>query len=231
MKKNLIIILALVGLTACGTTEELESTPLEVEQLGPSDGVDHPEIQVPPTSAETKRLLVDQIIDSLPVVAGQKRNGQDMDWVINIEELGKSYDAFLLLARTLGKPDFVEVTQQNREPSALYIKFMGDMALDVCDSIVEADSDKSDPEDQVLTRFILSEAPGTDQEINDNLRYLTLRFWGHRVADDDDESLADIREVYSTAFDQATGGTGAKASQGWHAVCVALLTSPSFHLY
>jgi hypothetical protein len=230
MKRILIITLALGGLTTCGTTEEVESTPLEVQQLGPSDGVDHPEIEVPPTSAKIKRLLVDQIIDSLPVVAGQKKNGEDMNWVISIEELGKTYDAFLLLARTLGKPDFVEVTQQNREPSALYIKFMGDMALDVCDSVVEADAVQSDPEDRVLTRFIVSE-PATDQEINDNLRYLTLRFFGHRVADDDDESLADLRGVYSAAFDEAPGGTDNKASLGWHAVCVALLTSPSFHLY
>ena len=51
-----------------------------------------------------------------------------------------------------------------------------------------------------------------------------------RVPVDDTEGLADLRAVYDAAFADPNNQDDAM-TKAWNAVCVALFTSPSFHLY
>lgn len=66
-------------------------------------------------------------------------------------------------------------------------------------------------------------------------RYLKLRFHGVKVAADDVQTLAPLRTLFDTVVTKAQGTsaqpTAAHVQTGWHAVCVALVTDPEFHIY
>jgi hypothetical protein len=106
---------------------------------------------------------------------------------------------------------------------------MHDMASDVCAKMVAADKAKpTGAQDRTLTRFANVGGAATDAQTHENLRYLKLRFHADRIADDDDEAVADLKAVFDAAKDDAEKEADWSA---WGAVCVALFTSPSFHLY
>ena len=69
---------------------------------------------------------------------------------------------------------------------------------------------------------------GDSDAIDRNLRYLKLRMLGEKVADSDTKAITDLRTVFDLAANSAKAN---RARSGWRAVCVALLSSPSFHLY
>jgi hypothetical protein len=195
----------------------------------PTDTVieaDVPEVDPTPQSAVTKRLSVDMLEDSLAIVAGTDEKNNPIQWQVTY--LNKTFLAFGQLGTTLGRPDYAELTSENLEPNALYIKFVGDMAINVCGKILQADQKKSDASDRVMTRFIGSGDPSNEANLLDNLRYLKLRFLAEKVADDDDAGVADLKVVYDQAHADAASE---KSTAGWNAVCVALFNSPSFHLY
>jgi len=72
-----------------------------------------------------------------------------------------------------------------------------------------------------MARDVCAKMKTTDlqrfDDVDANLRYLKLRFLGEKVADDDAESVASLRKVYEAG--------------GWSGACVALFSSPAFHLY
>jgi hypothetical protein len=133
-----------------------------------------------------------------------------------------------MLAKTLGKPDYITTTSEPAEPTALYVKFMDDMARNVCDQIIAADATKANAEDRTLLRFVDLLEYEDAASINTNLRYLKLRFHAEKVADTDDATVAPLKKVFDTAAAEAKGQP---ARGGWRAVCVALFLSPEFHLY
>ncbi|MEZ4467376.1 MAG: hypothetical protein R3F43_23755 [bacterium] len=49
-------------------------------------------------------------------------------------------DLFEELAATLGRPDYVQVTTEDLDPSALFLKFLDDAARSVCARTVEPTS-------------------------------------------------------------------------------------------
>lgn len=181
-----------------------------------TDG-DHPPLDGPPASRGVTRLSTEQLRLSLPIVAGTTASGAPIGWTLpgnksDVDALGDDG-----LAATLGKPDYVQVMTEDLSPSSLYVKLMDDMARDVCAKMGAADAVRQG-EDRVLTRFVSADAAS----IAVNLRYLKLRFLGERVADDD--PVSDLAAVYEAASKKSD-------SEGWAAVCVALLTAPAFHLY
>ena len=226
MKRLMVLVLGVAWLMGCAD-EQAETLQAHVGDSQTVEEVDHPEVAIPPTSAATKRLTADQIESSLPIVLGDETNGDPMGWTMSQYE--GTFDAFVLLSRSLGKPDYLEITEENREPSALYVKFMGDMARTVCEEALKSDISKDNPDDRVIVRFADWSETEDAQQINDNLRYLKLRFLADRIADDDDESVAALKAIFDTGAAEAT--TNQKAASGWYAVCVALVSSPSFHLY
>ena len=131
--------------------------------------------------------------------------GDQLDGVL-VQRDGAEVEALSqqALGLTLGSPDYIYVTEEPAQPTALYAKFMDDMARDVCGKMGEQ-----------LVRF---------QDPEANLRYLMLRFLGEKVAGTDTQTTAPLRAVFDAASES-------DSATGWQAVCVSLFLSPAFHLY
>lgn len=202
------------GATATGTQAQV--TPLVAGTQAPASAFDHPAIAVPPKSRAVKRLTVAQLRNAIPIVAGKALggpSGQPIQW--RIDRDGTMVDALGPdgVASALGEPDYVQVTSEPAEPTPLYVKFADDMARDVCQRMAEADLSRP-PATRSLRRFA---------DVDANLRYLKLRFLGERLADN--TSPPALRSLY----DRVLQSDNEEAA--WLAVCVAVLSSPSFHLY
>lgn len=207
--------------------DEGSGAKVDENPVGKVHPTDHPPLDAPITSSGNSRLSVEQLRRSLPVVMGNDENGTPITWMIGTK---KGLDDN---ADTLGEADYIDTTQDNLEPSPLYLKFMDDAARDVCNRALTADLAKTDKS----TRTILVEVESTDTTaaaVDANLRYLELRFWGVKVAADDTKSVAPLHSLFDTAVNAASGGktpTQANVEEGWRAVCVALVTAPEFHIY
>jgi hypothetical protein len=184
---------------------------LDTEPAGNALPVDHPALDAPLTSAGARRLSIEQLRRTLPVVLGNDLQGQPITWKIGSKQGLDEH------ADTLGEADYVDSTEDNLEPSPLYLKLVDDAARDVCTRALAADAARTDP----TTRSVLRHPDDVDR----NFRYLRLRFHGVRVDETDAAAIAPLRKL----FEQATAA--ADTNQGWHVVCVALLTAPEFHLY
>jgi hypothetical protein len=209
---------------ACDETPRVaEPQEATAEPAGPGLPVDHPPVELAPASLGPKRLTVDMLQASLPVVAGTGADGRPITWTIT--RAGREVEALSSegLGRSLGRPDYVQITEEAALPTPLYAKFVDDMARDVCAKMVRADLATSGT--RSLVRFASLEAPAERAAVEENLRYLMLRFLGQKVAPDDGAAVADLLTLFETA------GGSADPQAGWTAVCVGLLTSPGFHLY
>ena len=130
----------------------------------------------------------------------------------------------------LGRPDYISVTEEATAPSSLYVKFMRDMSRNVCSQIASSDDLRSDFSKTTLWRFAPVDGSASEEQINENLRYLTLRFLGMRLAADD-PYIIKLRAVFDAARVAPEGWGGAKGdSEGWRTVCIGLLESPAFHI-
>jgi hypothetical protein len=232
IRLSLAVFLA-VFVLGCGPDGGEDPPPATVSatvaDLGPGGDLAHPQVGLPPESRAIKRLTVAMLADSIPIVAGLDNKGtpQPIVWRLGQKDALGTDTKFGLFDRTLGRPDYVQVTHEPAEPSALYVKFMGDMARDVCARILESDNGKA-PAERTLTPKAPMTGTVSDAELGANLRYLKLRFWGEYVPDgaEYDDQIADLATVFDAVIE---GGEGTAA--GWNAVCVTLLTSPAFHLY
>ncbi|MEZ4469955.1 MAG: hypothetical protein R3F60_03935 [bacterium] len=131
-------------------------------------------------------------------------------------------DLFEELAATLGRPDYVQVTTEDLDPSALFLKFLDDAARSVCARTVEADFDR--PEDErVVLRGVLAEGGDAPEAIDANLTRLVRRFHGHTL---DAGSLATWRWLRASVEFVTQD-----AVASWQSVCVALYTHPDFYSY
>jgi hypothetical protein len=194
----------LVAIAACGGND--------IEDLGPVPAVEP--AQAPPPGRDAARVTVDQLERSVAVITG------NTTWIYELD--GQAYDLFFYLGATLGRPDYITVTDEPAVPDALYVKFMTDMALNICKQMAAGDAEE-------LTRF----APlgsADDAAITENLQYLHLRLYGERVHADD-EGLLDLRGVYDAAQQASSTTASSGARQAWQAVCVAMVSAPAFHLY
>jgi hypothetical protein len=176
-----------------------------------------------PRSAEAQRLTVRQLAQSLPVVLGGNT------WMVGTAQ------GFNARSATLGEADYLGTVDENLEASSLYQKFMADAARDGCTRTANADAALA-ANARVLMRFVaLTDTVTTNTTaVDENLRYLKLRFHGVKVSPTDSASLTGLRTVFADAVRGAAGTgtpTQAHVKEGWRAVCVALLTAPEYHLY
>jgi hypothetical protein len=125
-------------------------------------------------------------------------------------------DQLEALSRTLGKPDFVEITTEDLEPSALFQKFLDDAARSVCAKVVDRDVGRPP------AMRLLAKPSETDEQ---TLVRLLLRFHGRWV-----EAGAAELESWQWLVQSATHVTGSP-EEAWRAVCVALITHPDFYSY
>jgi hypothetical protein len=181
----------------------------------------------PPTRRAVQRMRIDTLQASMSRVAGNDIAGNPIRWNYNNND-GFSDAAF---GKALGRPDYLTSTDESTVPNALYLKFVGDAARDICTQMAKNDLKRPD----VTTRALFPKAPVegavTDEQISDNLRYLVLRFLGLRV-DAADPMIPALRAVYDAGVESVSdpvGGELGPMAEGWRGVCVTLFESPLFH--
>jgi len=209
--------------TAPAPTTPTTGVGVDQQPAGTTPGLDS-EATLSPTRW-ARRMQIDRLQASIPKVAGADINGVPITWRIKGSE-ALSDDVF---GKVLGRPDYVTATEENPAPSSLYLKFVRDMARDVCTQIV--DNDLQREQDHTLWRFAPIDGTATDEQLSDNLRYLVHRWLGLRLTADE-PLIQDLRLV----FDAGTQSLGVDPSstqaqaEGWRGACIALFESPTFHL-
>ncbi len=181
----------------------------------------------PPPSRGVRRMRIDTLQAAMSRVAGTDIHGAPIEWKVNGKN-GFSDGAF---GKALGRPDFQTSTEESTVTNALYLKFVGDAARDICSQMARNDQKRADPK----TRALFPQAPvdgsATDAQITDNTGYLVLRFLGLRL-DAKDPMIPSLRKVYDAgvlSVQAPNGGELTPAAEGWRGVCVTLFESALFH--
>ena len=194
-----------ISFGAC-TDEVLDEHPAQWEDLLPTD---HGQVDIYPQEEifgkRARRISVDNLRQSIPALFGG----------INWTNPNGSQDQFDKLSQTLGEADYLNVTQENSEPSPLFAKFMDDMAGNVCEKALEEDAEGS-------TQHIMM----YPDDIDANLRFLRLKLHGIYVPPGSNESLADLKGLYADILSITHEPT-----QAWYGICVAMLTAPEMMAY
>jgi hypothetical protein len=161
-----------------------------------------------------RRMHVDQLKASMEQVSGG---------IVWIEDGDVMFDT---LAATLGKPDWITATTEDKTPGLLFQKFLDDAATYTCEQMLERES--ADPLDPAL----LVEATLADTwdsnplAIEANLSAALLRWHGRQVPVGDPQ-LEPWTFLFASTLLVSDGDTWA----GWRAVCVGLFTHPDFYTY
>ncbi|EYF03332.1 hypothetical protein [Chondromyces apiculatus] len=179
------------------------------------------------TSRSVRRMTIDTLQASMRRVAGNDIAGNPILWRFNNRD-GFSDAAF---GKALGRPDFQSSTEEGTVSNALYVKFVGDAARDICTQMAKNDLVRLDAGTRALFPAAPVDGSATEAQITANLQYLVLRFLGLRVAASD-ELLPALRGVYDAGVESVASPAGSEltpAAEGWRGVCVALFESPLFH--
>lgn len=194
-----------------------------------------PAVEADPFSRPRRRLNVDQLSSAVRQVSG------GIGWT---EQRGNdTVDVFEELARTLGKPDYIQNTEEDLEPTILFQKFLGDAARSTCNHMLERDLETvavemeyaqrqfdALPEGLAEKTLLLEVTPAdtidnNPEAIDANLRALLARFHGKVIGEDDDVALANWRWLLRSSRHVS------EPSQAWLAVCVAMFSHPDFYTY
>jgi len=133
---------------------------------------------------------------------------------------------FESLAATLGRPDYLSRVVEDLEPGPVFAKFIKDAAYSVCAELIAHEQEVSTDE-RVLMVHVMPEdtIESHPEEVDANLRMLLLRFHGH-YPDADAPELEPWRWLFQSATHLSDSPTN-----GWRAVCVALIAHPNFYSY
>lgn len=177
-----------------------------------------PDPPVPAEPRARRRMDLDQLDAAIRGVSG------GIGWV---EMRGNTeVNLFVDLAATLGRPDFIQRTEEDLIPTAMFQKFLDDAARSVCTELMRRDPDR---DAGARTFFVDAEPADTlssnPQGVEQNLRGLLLRFHGQRIP------AGDARLEPWTWFFRRAEHTGIAPEATWRALCVALITHPDFYMY
>ncbi len=241
--KRLSILLALALLFAgwsCTPTDE-KQTDGDVNSDGKSGGdvkvVEKTEVVPPPGVKEhwnkasgkkgttqiepifyrkARRLSVIQLKKSLPKLFG------GITWTLKTRTA--EYNNFDRLSKTLGQADYLQMTITNLDPSPLFMKFMDDMAGQVCRKAVERDFKQKDPKARVIVRY---------SDPAQNLRFLRLKFHSLWIPPNSDRGIKGLLTLFNKIKAKFSSKTDPKRGEreAWIGVCIAILTSPEFLSY
>ena len=198
--------------------------PAEVADSGEDDGDDsgapghHGEGDAEtPAGRRVRRMSADQFHASLVMVTGQP------------------WPSFAEYAGAMGKADFAEITEEGRELSVTFDKFVHDAAMYSCDAAVDADlsGDTAGTGAGVVLRWAgLSDRD--PEPLRRNLDYLMLRALGQAMADDDPR-VDPWMHLLTAPPNEGEPNEGelddALMQERWTAVCVGLVTHPDFLTY
>lgn len=109
------------GLAACHDGEGGGDISATVTQ-GPELPLDHPDLSRVESARDSRRISHLQLRRSVDALFKTK-------WTED------GFDLLFVLAPTLGDPDYDEITEENLDPSPLYVKFMEDLANAVCKDV------------------------------------------------------------------------------------------------
>lgn len=236
MSKKNFLLGALVLMVGCSSENPKAAPPVETPVEPPTVGADQTTESAPddlgggvlPGPARgVRRMRIDTLQSAMTKVAGKDIFGNPIVWNV----AGKDGFSDTAFGKALGRPDFQSSTDESPVSNALYLKFVGDAARDVCTQMAKNDMKRTD----ATTRTLFPKAPvdgtATDAQINENLQYLTLRFLGLRL-DPTDRLIVNLRGVYDAGvavIPATNGGELTAAAEGYRGVCVALFESPLFH--
>ena len=215
MMPRYLALLAPMVLIGCGGPAEEPVAPpsASTETLGTVDA--EPEARLDGRSV--RRMDIDQLAASVERATGGIRWTEQRD--------GKTVDLFEELAPTLGKPDYLQSTDEDLTPSLLFQKFLDDAAISVCGELMEREA--ASPASPV---FLVSVQPtdtfdSAPDAVEENLRAALLRFHGRKLKAGDPQL-----EPWTWLFRSATEASGDPLT-GWNTVCIGLLTHPDFYSY
>jgi hypothetical protein len=200
-------------------TPPSEARPAQVGAGVAVDLLPAPEVVLPPARPR-RRMNLDQLNGAIRQASG------GFGWT---ELRGATeVDLFVELGATLGKPDFIQITTEDLEPSALFQKFLDDAARSVCGKMLAHDQNQSrSVDDRVLVRHVGwdDDRQSAPEAVDANLRWLLSRVHSRRVAAD-----SPALSGWRWQFD-GLRFSGASPAEAWNAVCVALFTHPDFFSY
>lgn len=139
---------------------------------------------------------------------------------------GQAWPLFDEYAGAMGQADFAEITEEGREISVTFDKFVHDAAMYSCNAAVTADLTGASP--ATVLRWVDVSERETDK-IRRNLDYLILRFLGQEMKDED--VRVDPWMNLLTALPEQGELDDALMQERWTAVCVGLVTHPDFVTY
>ena len=171
-----------------------------------------------------RRMNVDQLKTAFEQASG------GISWTEGTGD--REINLFESLARTLGKPDFAEATDEDLEPTVLFQKFLGDASRSVCSKMLTSDlsSLDSDQEMNVLPKLLIHVTETDTQDtapdaVKANLQTLVQRFHGRRLTSEA-PGLAHWHWLFRSSLFVSNSPT-----QAWLGVCVGLFTHPDFYMY
>jgi hypothetical protein len=220
LSKGAAIALCALSVVSCTKAakpaEEGQLTPMDMSNHPPIDPLPDPELQGGHVGRAPRRITVAQLKQSILITTGRQWSQIDN------------------LAGSLGQADFALVSSESIEPNLVFAKFVEDGAREVCLGAAQDDLAKTVASDRVLSPEIPVSVTDlttlTDDQIQKNLGYLSLRFWGQPLTADELPAWVETFKGVATRA-KAIGTTTTAKRQVWGAMCVAMMTDPRFITY
>ncbi|MCB9638058.1 MAG: hypothetical protein H6727_04025 [Myxococcales bacterium] len=203
---------ALLTITACK-----DSASIPENQVTPTYTRDHWTTLAPSQTTQghvsphagrqARRLSLKQIRAMVP------RLFDGMNW---LHSDGKTL-MFDRLSSTLGEADYIFQTETTRDATPLFMKFMDDMASQMCNKAVDRDM-KGENANKLI---VLDE-----RDIDKTLRFLRLKFHTIHVPEGSTKGIDSLRQLYDKTLLETSD-----RKKSWFAVCFQVMTAPEFFAY
>jgi len=213
---------ALLTLLAAGCSSEVAGPPEPPELEAERSAVPVPEAEpvpaLPEVNPETGLMRVRRRMDVDQLDASLRRFSGGIGWMAG------NRNRLQELAPTLGRPDYIQIVDEDLTPSAMFQKFLDDAARAVCDELMVVD-----PQREPAERAFFVEAEPSDGPVSApaatkaNLQHLLLRAHGVEAGEAELAPWLGLMESI-----QASDAGGVEA---WNTVCVGLLIHPDFFTY
>ena len=192
--------------TGNGTNRDVVLSPEESVTETSATATEDP--STPVWAAQTpqrirKRMNVDQLSRAINQVSG------GLNWRQNNDD-----NLLETLSLTLGKPDYLEVTNEDLGAGVLFMKFLEDAAGNVCTQMVTRDLEEG-------SDFLVASTDDIDTQLT-----RLLQSFHSRQLNEGHPDLKQWRWLYDSALRISD-----EATEAWRTVCVALFRHPDFYTY